>query len=1115
MRTSASVLQALALVGLPLMVNAHEHGHEAAARSAKVQYVPNHGQWDASVRFKAAFPISAMFLQDDGVTWVRMQDDAADRVHDYIQWTEEEQADFSLRGHAWRMRFVGADTKAVKHGEERRREYHNYFLGSDARKWAGGVPVFEGVRYERLWPGIDLRWHSAEAQVKYDLLLAPGADASSIGFAYEGLDGIGVNPEGNLELRTSVATLTEMRPVAWYADDRSALACAFELKDGVVGFRFPDGADHSRAIVIDPMLMGATYSGQVGASNYGHCSTFDAAGHIYGGAQNFGVGFPSTLGAFQTSPAGGAGTDIVLNKFTPDATQLIWATYVGSPSDDKPHSMIVNNANEICVLGSSTGAGFPTTSGAFDGTFNGASDIVVFHLNSTATAMVGSTYLGGAQQDGRQSMTNNYGDTYRGEIMLDAASAIYIASSTQSADFPVTAGAFQATHGGGQDALIAGLTPDCSALITSTYIGGSSDDAGLGMRFDGVGGMYLCGTTASSNFPMVSGGYQSTYQGGNKDAFVVRLSDDGSQMLAGTFFGTSSADAAYFIDLDNDNDVHIYGQSSGSIAIEPAGIYGQSGTQVFLASFNPELSSTIYTTTVGGSNLAPVAFLVDHCERIYISGYNPNGAWETTPDALYQQGFSQFYLACYDVDMSGILFGTYYGGSHVDGGTSRFDKAGIIYQGVCSGGNSMPTTSDAYAPNNNVSWDLGVFKIDFQQSGVVANVGASALSGCAPSPIDFTAIGNAPTYVWDLGDGTTATGQNVSHLYTETGTYVVMLVGLDSTSCNIADTAYVTINISDPAELLAAFTSEPLSSCDGYAVQLNSTSVGGNLLWDLGGGFQTSIPAPLVDVGAPGTYSFTLMVIDPICVDTAVTSMTVVVPPASMTIDLPSPAYICPNTVALLSAGAGYDSYLWSTGEPTQIIEVDEPGFYSVEVTDGFCMAADSIEVLVAPVQARMEDVTACPGSSVRLSPPFTPTSITWSTGSDLNHIFTDVAGPYWFAATDAYGCMVLDTVDVHLFTVVDGSAEVPNVFTPNGDGVNDVFAVNAPNAGDFSMEVYNRWGQLMYRSNSVWNGWKGSVDNELDKNVPDGTYFYIVTYTDPCATDPDVNKAGHVTLLR
>ncbi|MBK8226461.1 MAG: gliding motility-associated C-terminal domain-containing protein [Flavobacteriales bacterium] len=1105
---------ALSITTIGTMAMAHGHDHAPGA-AGKVQFVPNLGQWEAAVRFKASFQGSAMFLGADGITWSRYQSDASELVHDYIQWEPERQAGFSLRGHAWRMRFVGADPSALAHGEAARKEYHNYYLGNDPSKWATRVPVYEAVHYERLWPGIDMRWHSEGGQAKYDLLVEAGADPSSIAFRYEGLDRLAITEKGDLLLGTSVGELHELKPVAWYADDNSPLPCAFALDGSTVTFSFPQGIEKGRPIVIDPVLVGATFSGQTGASNYGHCSTFDNDGNIYGGAQNFGNTFPSTVGAFQTSPAGGAGTDIVVNKFNPDATQLLFATFIGGTGDDKPHSMIVNSAGGLCVLGSSLSGNYPVSATAYDATNNGASDIVITHLNSDGTALIGSTYLGGSDDDGRQNMTNNYGDTYRGEIVTDAAGNIYIASSTWSPEYPVTAGALQAAIGGTQDAVLTSLSADCSTLLASTYLGGALNDAGLGLRVEGSS-VFLCGTTASADFPMSAGGYQSAYQGGSKDGFVVRLATDGSSMTAGTFFGTAQADAAYFIDLDNDGDVHIYGQSGGGIPISPSGTYGQPGSQIFLASLGPDLTSTIYTTTIGGTNMAPVAFLVDVCDRIYISGYNPSGTFETSPDALYGPGGSRFYLACYEADLTSMLFGTYYGGSHVDGGTSRFDKRGVIYQGVCSGGQSMPTTPGAYAPTNNVGWDLGVFKIDFEQSGVNVNMSATATTGCAPATITFTGNGNAPQVIWDFGNGNTVVGGNTQQFtYTTAGTYSVMLIGLDSTTCNVADTAFITVTISDPAQLEALFTGDPISSCTEYAVQLTNQSTGSNVvLWDLNG-TPSNVPNPYVTVPGPGTYSYTITVIDQFCQISDSFSMSIEVPPASLTIDLPSPVYLCPEATVLLNAGAGYDGYQWSTGETAQVITVSEPGLYDIAVALGFCDASDQIQVLQVATPPGMADVQTCPGRDVNLAPAFTAQSILWSTGWQETTLSVTEAGQYSFVATDAYGCVFADTVEVVHLATSDGEAIIPNVFTPNGDKHNDEFVVAGLDVQQFSMEVYNRWGQKMFQSADPKRGWKGSVDNESDLPVPDGTYFYIVSYKDLCAKEPEVSKAGHVTLLR
>lgn len=1092
--------------------------HDHAPRT--VQYVANEGQWPSQVRFKASFPTSAMFLEGGGVTWSHLQADAPDLVHEYIQWPLERQRTFSLRGHSWRMRFIDADPTALVRGEQQRTEYHNYFIGPDRSRWAGNVPVFEGVYYQDLWPGIDLRWHGQGPNVEYDLLLDAGADADRISFRYEGLDDMVMNEQGDLVLRTSVTVLTEMKPVAWYADDHSPLACVFVLDGDVVRFRFPQGIDRSRPVVIDPVLVGATYSGTFGSSNFGHCGTFDAAGHIYGGAQNFGPGFPTTPGAFQSSFGAGVGTDIVVNKFSPDATTLICSTYLGGGSDDKPHSMIVNNANELCILGSSEGPGFPTTPGAFQGTHGGASDIVVVHLNSTFTELVGSTYLGGAQSDGRQMMTNNYGDTYRGEIMLDAAQNIFIASATASGDFPVTPGALQASLGGGQDGVITGLDPTCSNLVFSTFLGGDQDDNALGLRFDDLGGLYVCGGTASSDFPALAGGWQPTFQGGEKDGYIVRLAEDGGSLLASTFFGTTGDDMAYFIDLDNSDDVYIYGQNSGDLAINPPGTYGQDGGDIFIACFDPLLENNIFLSTLGTSesdwSLAPVAFLVDQCERIYISGYAPQGQWLPTPDAFPQDGDEGFHIECFDVNMTDQLFSSMFGGSHVDGGTSRFDKHGIVYQAVCSGGNSMPTTPDAFATENWVGWDLGIFKIDFEQDAVVVDVSASALVACVGTPITLSAYGDPTAFIWDLDDGTQLAGDTVvQHTYQASGTYTVMLVGTDSATCNISDTAYVVITVADANDLVASFSAEPSSSCSGYGVQLTNGSSGGTAWsWDLGDAGRSDEADPFVPLDGPGQYSFTLTVLDEVCLDSTSYTGIVDVPPATLELELASPVHICPGASAVLFAGNDYDAYLWSTSQTSSSISVQDPGDYSVIVTQGFCEGTDTITAWAVAPPPPMPDLATCLDVPVEMAATFSPQSITWNSGEQTANITTSVPGLHWYLATDALGCELADTANLSVAHPSGGAAAIPNVFSPNGDGWNDLFEVIG-DIDSFSMEVHNRWGQLLYNSTNPRSGWNGCLDNRVTDKVPEGTYYYIIKYRDPCAVVPQVTRAGHVTLLR
>jgi gliding motility-associated-like protein len=1117
MRILLLLISGFAIFASFASVHQHDHG------PADLQYVQNNGQWDSNVLYEAAFPGAKMFLQQDGILWVRLEEGASDKFHDAANDPLQDVQELSFMAHAWKVNFLDPNISAKTSGAEKARHYHNYFLGDDPDTWAGNVPVFGKVLYEDLWPGIDLQWYGSGGNAKYDVLIDAGADISRIAFEYEGLEVPLRLKDGNLVITTSVAILRELEPVAWYADDKTPLNCQYVLTDGIVSFSFPDGVDSSRPIVIDPVLVGATYSGAVGSSIYGHCATYDDGGNIYSGGQAFGPGLPTSLGAFQAVFGGGFGTDIAVNKFSPDATQQIFATYIGGGGDEKPHSMIVTSGQELTVFGSSTDVGYPTSTNAYSPAFGGgSSDIVVTRLTADATGIVGSTYIGGSDNDGRQNLTINYGDTYRGEVMLDNAGNTFVTSSTQSADFPVSAGAFQGTLAGLQDGVVFGLSPDCSSLVWSTYLGGSENDNALGMRFDDNGDAIVVGATVSTDFPNNGSGWQNSFQGGQSDGYIVTIGNNGSSLLSSTYFGTSGRDAVNFIDLDGNGDIYIFGQSDGTIAIDPPSTYGQATGNIFVAKFEPTLSNTLITTKLGppggfGFSLAPVAFLVDVCDQIYISGYNPDSSWPTTPDALYSNGGgSSFYLAVYDVDMAGLLFGTFYGGSHVDGGTSRFDKNGIVYQGVCSGGNSMPTSPGAYAPTNNLSWDIGVFKIDMEQAGVqvYVNVNTPAV-GCVPATFDFLATGTGTNITWNMGDGSPLIFNDtlVTHTYTQAGTYQVSLIGFDSLSCNIADTAFYTVVVNEPGQLDPGFLAQQTPDCNIFEITLTDTTSGAGLIatWDFGDSNLGSGSPTTHQYASPGTYNVTLFINDTICFDSAQVTIPVTLISDSLNIDIGPDVIICAGESTTLTAPFPNGTYLWNTGQTGQSISVSTPGTYWVDANVNGCVGSDTVEVgLAEPLQPLGFTKRTCPGLQVDLTIPMDSGTYQWQNGSTDQSIIVDSIGLYIFTVTDQYGCSYTDTAEVLLY---DGAFDViiPNVISPNNDGKNDEFKPITNGFNDVQVQIFNRWGMEMFASPNLSKLWDGKHESNP---CPDGTYFYIVRYRNACE-NKYVTETGHVTVVR
>jgi gliding motility-associated-like protein len=1116
---------------------AHSHGHDEIA----VQFHANKGQWPKQVLYRAVTPGGAVFVEPTALTYV-VSSGGAHLAHGRAGYTPD-----PLRMHAYKVHFEGG-VAASHQGTHRMEHYVNYFLGDDPSAWAGGVPVFAGVDLREVYPGIGMRI-DGHTGLKYDWLVAPGASAAQIVMRYEGADKLTVNA-GLLFVSTSAGQVVEQRPVAWQTvhGTRRPVECRYALKGDRVTFEFPYGYDKRYPLVIDPVVTFSSYIGS-SANNFGFTATYDDEGHLYGGGIVFAAGYPVTTGVLDPTFNGGT-IDMGISKFTPAGNALVWSTYIGGSANESPHSMVANSNNELYILGTTGSNNFPTTPGTFDNSFAGGNtppfagsygftydtgtDIVVVHLTAAADALIGSTYIGGSGNDGLNQTTpvlRNYGDPFRGEIALDLQERPIVATSTMSNNAPTTAGATQTNNAGGQDGYIFRMNPELTDLEWATYYGGSGTDAAFGIQVSSTGDIYVTGGSTSNNLQMVGSGFSNAANGAT-DGYILRFDANSSQLIGSTYVGTSAFDQTYFVQLDVSNDVYVIGQTQGNYPVTP-GKYANANASQFIHKFSTDLSTSLWSTRIAGtqnSNISPTAFLVSICGQIYFSGWggstnivtsSTNGL-PVTPDAFKATtDGSDFYLMVLNQEAVSLAYATFFGGTsaeHVDGGTSRFDKNGVVYQAVCAGcSGSFTTTPGAWSTVNGSSCNLGVFKIDFEQGvqvGISANV--SDLTICLDDAVILDAVGSANTWTWDLGDGSPIVqGSQVIHQYAAGGEYTVMLVGVDSLSCNLADTAYATITVVPPQILEPAFEAVPVSDCQGFSIEFfNSSSGGDSYLWNFGDGATSTQTNPVHTYAAPGSYTITLSVIDALCQNSVDTVQVVVLEPPTLEIELDPLAALCEGASVTLDAGPGFDTYSWSTGATTPTITVSSVGTYSVTVTEGICTGSTSIEVVAQPLPPRAEDIITCPGQDALLSAPFAVNSIVWSTGDTTTTILADQAGEFWFVAVDTVGCTVRDTILVTLITVEQSAAVVPNVFSPNGDGKNDTFQVDGLFLEDFSMEILNRWGQTIYETNRADRGWNGGQNNTSDK-APEGTYFYVINFKDRCSSEPNTTRTGHVTLVR
>lgn len=876
-----------------------------------IRFTENKNQWNSSISHKAQLDGGALFIEKSGKLTYHLYDKDNYRARHLGKSLSP-----TLKLHAYAIDFIGSNTNPTISSADAAEDYANFFLGKTSTKWSSNVHHYKTISVAELYNHIDAVYSGGSQSIKYNFIVKPNGNPSDIKIHYSGIDDIRL-VKNELHISTSVSESIEQKPFVFQIinGDTVEIPSKYVLHKDVVSFKLLKNYDHSKDLIIDPLLVFAAQSGST-ADNFGMTATYDAHGNLYTGGTTFDVGYPTTVGAYDVSYNGNAidgFTDVVITKYDSSGTFLRYSTYLGgATSSEIVTSLVVDTTDNLCLYGATGSSDFPIVSGCFDSTFNGGTflhypqngtlfgggtDIYVAKFNSLGTTLMASTYLGGSENDGVNNNINtslydslmfNYGDQFRGEIQVDRNNEIYIVSSTKSSDFPMV-NSIDNILNGNQDAVLIKLNTNLTSIVYSTFIGGSNKDCGNALTVDDSLNVYITGGTCSSDFLTTAGSYKLTYNGGKTDGYICKIKYDGSTILNSTFIGTSNYDQSYFIQLDNNEDVFIFGQTQGLMPVT-AGVYSKVNSRQFIQKLDNQLATLLASTIIGNSNgqinISPSAFSVDCAGNIYLSGWGGNilsgssgvfnmpitsNAIQSTTDG------HNFYIMVLGPNMSSLLFGSYFGGTqsweHVDGGTSRFDKKGIIYQSVCAGcqnNDDFPVSPGAwptalYGSNTNQSTNCnnGVFKIDFELNSAIASIATNTISGCVPLTVNFN---NNSTpghqYLWDFGaNDTTSIIFNPVKTFTAAGTYTVNLYVKTSICNNVYDTANVTITVYPSPT--SAFTST-FSPCSNTVSTTNTSS--GSLaanpyVWDWGDASSTStLTSPSHTYSANGTYTISLTV---------------------------------------------------------------------------------------------------------------------------------------------------------------------------------------------------------------------------------------------------------------
>ncbi|MDZ4750446.1 MAG: gliding motility-associated C-terminal domain-containing protein [Flavobacteriales bacterium] len=849
----------------------------SASTSNYIEYIENKGQWRQDFDFRASLRGGTVFLQGDAIVFDFAKGEDIIRAH---QWQSDEEA-IMIQHHSWKVKFMGCN--AVEPiGRDVQDHYYNFIFGNIPEHWQRHIYPCKTVVYENLWDGIDMVVRSENGNFKCEYIVHPNADPSLIQWTIEGADKTRLEDE-NIIISTSLGTFVEKAPYTYQISEGKLLdvKCSFTLTDGVFGF-LEGTYRKDQMLIIDPVLVAGTFAGSTSGNQlYGYCASYDQFENIYLGSNPSYTNLPATNGVYQVQSGGQ--NDIGIQKFNPDGSQLLWATYMGGVNFEEPHKIHVDLEGNVYLLAKSRSPDYPVTENAFDDALSFLSDVVVSVLTSDGSELIGSTYFGYVQADGYYANIG-IGETIwnpdaLGEITLSTQGNVLVAVNTS------TLLNYEHNEIGVEDnsyrIAVFELSPNLSVLNWCTSINTAGADDVYDLKVLSNGNIAIAGSSNDSNLPIGLDAYQADYQG-QFDGYIMILSPNGQEIIASTWHGAAGDDICYFIDEGPDNSIWVCGMSEGGL-IPLNSEYEVTGSKTYIARFNADLSELLQRTRIGSQvsdeQLSyPNAFLVDDCGVVYFSGSrsSPSGislGFDLTPDAIDTTGNA--YLCVIEPDLSALRYATHIKGMHVHGGSSRFSERGVLYQGNCGCSTAIlyeELTPWSYALNSNSSCESLVYKFDLESEMVTSSFTFDPITSCLPFEVVFTNLSDADLYSWHFGGE--QGWQNiqdsvVTYVYTQSGEYLVQLaVQNQNVSCNTFDTLSFVLTVPDIASDLS-LNWELLYDdlCGDNPTMLATYEIGGadSVYWMMNDEVLGSMSTMDYSFEFPGIYNLSLSAIDSSC----------------------------------------------------------------------------------------------------------------------------------------------------------------------------------------------------------------------------------------------------------
>lgn len=581
------------------------------------------------------------------------------------------------------LKFHGAAHQG--RGEQVLHSESNYLIGADPANWRMHVQSFQRVTYRELYPNIDLIYYGKNGRLEFDLVARPGADLGKISIEVEGVEKPRLDANGDLILSDATTDIRFQRPLVYqdFAGVRKDIRCRWAFRSAKsIGFDLGSYDSH-RPLTIDPVLVYSTFFGgsrddhpyavavdssgcaylvgdtwsldfprknALQASGHGDRDVFvakmaadggsliystylggtgfdsgraiaiDASGSSYITGVTWSRDFPTTSGALKPTPIGQG--DVFVAKLNASGTGLIYSTYMGGSGADTATAIAVDTTGNSYIAGYTSSTDFPVFRAiqtAFRGGFN---DGFVFALNASGSALVYSTYLGGAGNDVPQG------------IAVSAAGEAFVAGSTDSTDFP-TVNAISSRKPGGLDGFLVKINALGSGLAYATYIGGASTDMANAVALDASGAAYVTGATMSQDFPTTSGSLTRAPDT-SYDVFVVKVTPEPHLAYAVRFGGASSEQGnAIAVDLTGNAYVGGYTYSTDFPVVSAVQGALKGSSDAFVTGINSSGTDFVFSTFLGGAaDDQATGLAIDAAGNLYAAGYTLSEGFPTTPGVL-------------------------------------------------------------------------------------------------------------------------------------------------------------------------------------------------------------------------------------------------------------------------------------------------------------------------------------------------------------------------------------------------------------------------------------------------------------------------------------------------